>query len=102
MHKSMCLVRSRLVLVTNSSSRLFASLAADTATILPYSKDLADQRRKYGEGMMRKAEEHLSIQRQYEEENEAKLKEARERRQKEREAKQILEVCLLAFYSLAA
>ena len=41
---------------------------------------------------MRKAEEHLSMQRHYEEENEAKLKEARQKRQQERELQQSLEV----------
>lgn len=65
--------------------RLWASLAADKSPVVPYSREMADQRRKYGENMLRRCEEHLTTQRQYEEENHKKLQEARQRRQAEKD-----------------
>ena len=59
--------------------RLFASLAADNSPQVPYSRDIADQRRKYGESMLRRCEEHLSTQKQYEAEAQAKIEAARQR-----------------------
>ncbi|THU95501.1 RNA polymerase II-associated protein [Dendrothele bispora CBS 962.96] len=67
------------------AQRIFASLAADQSTLLPYSRDIADQRRKYGDNMLRRGEEHLSRQRDYEEEAKARLDEARQIRQQERD-----------------
>ncbi|KAI0368298.1 RNA polymerase II-associated protein [Pilatotrama ljubarskyi] len=65
--------------------KLFASLAADKSPQVPYSRDIADQRRKYGESMLRRCEEHLSTQRQWEAEAQAKIEAARLRRQQEKE-----------------
>ncbi|KAI0759855.1 RNA polymerase II-associated protein [Trametes elegans] len=65
--------------------KLFGSLAADKSPQVPYSRDIADQRRKYGESMLRRCEEHLSTQRQWEAEAQAKLEAARQRRQEEKE-----------------
>ncbi|TFK74286.1 RNA polymerase II-associated protein [Pluteus cervinus] len=75
----------------NDAQRLFGQLAADTSDHLPYPPDLADQRRRYGEGMLRKAEDHLSAQRQHEDEVHAKLDAARRKRQEEKERIEELE-----------
>ena len=72
--------------------RLFASLASDKSPLVPYSRDIADQRRKYGDNMLRKGDEHLASQRQYESETQAKLDAARRRRQEEKERQEALEV----------
>jgi RNA polymerase-associated protein CTR9 len=72
--------------------RLFASLASDRSPLVPYSRDIADQRRKYGDNMLRKGDEHLTSQRQYESEAQAKLDTARRRRQEEKERQEALEV----------
>ena len=71
--------------------RLFASLAADRSQGLPYSKDMADQRRKYGESMLRKGDEHVATQRQYEEEAERRMMSARQKRQEDKERQLALE-----------
>ncbi|KAL1945926.1 hypothetical protein VTO73DRAFT_1928 [Trametes versicolor] len=65
--------------------KLFASLAADKSPQVPYSRDIADQRRKYGESMLRRCEEHLATQRQWEADAQAKIEAARQRRQAEKE-----------------
>ncbi|KAH9929574.1 RNA polymerase II-associated protein [Epithele typhae] len=67
------------------AQKLFASLAADPAPVVPYNRELADQRRKYGESMLRRCEGELTTQRQYEEEAQKKIEAARQRRQEERE-----------------
>lgn len=77
--------------------RLFASLAADKSPVVPYSKEMADQRRKYGESMLRRCDEHLAQQKQFEAEAKAKLDAARQRRQEERERQEALEVRLIAY-----
>jgi len=79
--------------------RIFASLAADQSPTLPYSRDIADQRRKYGDNMLRKGEEHLSKQRDYEAEAKARLDAARQMRQQERDRIAALEV---SFHTLSA
>lgn len=76
--------------------RLFASLAADKAQVLPYSRDIADQRRKYGDGVLRRCDEHLASQRQYEAEVQAKVEAARQKRQAEKEKQEALEVCCMS------
>lgn len=78
--------------------RLFASLAADKSASVPYSRDLADQRRKYGDSMLRRCDEHLATQRQFEAESQAKLEAARQKRQEEKERQEALEVRYM-FYS---
>jgi RNA polymerase-associated protein CTR9 len=72
--------------------RLFASLASASATMLPYSRELADQRRKYGDNMLKKAEEHLSGQRAFEAEKAEKLEIARRIRQGEKDKQEAAEV----------
>ncbi|KAI0743982.1 RNA polymerase II-associated protein [Daedaleopsis nitida] len=67
------------------AQKLFASLAADNSQQLPYSREITDQRRKYGENMLRRCEEHLTTQRQWEAESHAKIEAARHRRQQEKE-----------------
>lgn len=54
--------------------------------------DIADQRRKYGENMLRKGAEHLHAQEAHEMEIKEKLDAARLRRQKEQERMDALEV----------
>lgn len=51
---------------------------------MPYNRDLADQRRKYGESMLRRGDEHLASQRAFEAEAQARLDAARQRRQEEK------------------
>jgi len=60
--------------------------------MVPYSRDIADQRRKYGDNMLRKGDEHLEKQRQFEAETQAKLEEARRKRQEDRDRLDALEV----------
>jgi len=74
------------------SLRLFASLASDKHQMVPYSREIADQRRKYGDNMLRKGDEHLATQRQFESEAQAKIDAARQKRQEERERQEALEV----------
>lgn len=70
---------------------------------MPYSRDIADQRRKYGESMLRKADEHLATQRQFETDAQAKLSSARQKRQEERDRQEALEVSTLTYlFSLAS
>ncbi|KAL4073760.1 hypothetical protein V8B97DRAFT_1238806 [Scleroderma yunnanense] len=66
------------------AQRIFGSLAADPSPAVPYNRDLADQRRKYGESMLRRGEEHLTSQRAFEAEAQARLDAARQRRQEEK------------------
>lgn len=76
-------------------SRVFGSLASDKAQHLPYSREIADQRRKYGDNMLKKKDEHIATQRQYEQGVQSKLDLARKKRQEERDRAEALEVCLL-------
>lgn len=73
-------------------NRLFQSLAADKSNQLPYSTDIADQRRKYGESVLRRCDDHLATQRQYENETQARLEEARRKRQEEKDKQDQIEV----------
>ena len=72
-------------------------MAGDKSAVVPYDRDIADNRRKYGDTMLRKAEEHLANQRQYEADNQARLETARRKRQEERERQEALEVSLNFF-----
>ncbi|KIP06107.1 hypothetical protein PHLGIDRAFT_107356 [Phlebiopsis gigantea 11061_1 CR5-6] len=67
------------------AQKLFQSLAADKSTPLPYSTDIADQRRKYGESVLRRCDDHLATQKAFESETQAKLEDARRRRQEEKD-----------------
>lgn len=60
--------------------------------MVPYSRDIADQRRKYGEIMLRKGDEHIAAQQQYEAETQGKLEAARRKRQEEKVRQEALEV----------
>ena len=81
------------------SIRLFASLASDPATVVPYSRDIADNRRKYGDNMLKKGDDQLAAQRKYEEETKARLDAARAKRQEERDRQQAAEVWALLPHS---
>ncbi|KAF5380573.1 hypothetical protein D9615_004659 [Tricholomella constricta] len=67
------------------AQKLFASLASDKSPMVPYNRDIADQRRKYGDNMLRKGDEHLAAQRQFEDEAQAKVEVARRKRQEEKD-----------------
>ncbi|KAG8995767.1 hypothetical protein FRB94_011657 [Tulasnella sp. JGI-2019a] len=67
------------------AQKLFNSLASDDAKNLPYSKDIADQRRKYGENILRKADEHLANQQKHDMESESQVAAARKLREEEHE-----------------
>ncbi|KAN0116355.1 RNA polymerase [Russula decolorans] len=73
------------------AQKMFGSLAADPASAVPYDRDLAEERKKYADSMLRRAEEHLSVQRQYEAEQAARLEGARQKRAAERERIEALE-----------
>ncbi|KAI8993957.1 RNA polymerase II-associated protein [Trametes punicea] len=75
----------RAIEQASHGQKLFASLAADRSSQVPYNRDIADQRRKYGESMLRRCEEQLATQRQWEAEAQAKIEAARQRRQEEKE-----------------
>lgn len=64
-------------------ARLFNALASDGGKALPYNKDIADQRRKYGESMLRKAEAHMQRQLEYERQHEVEIEAARKRREED-------------------
>jgi len=78
--------------VNVKSDRIFASLANVKTQLVPYSKDIADNRRKYGESMLRKAEDNLVAQRLHEANTVARLEAARRKRQEERERQEAIEV----------
>ena len=82
------------------AQKMFGSLAADPASAVPYDRDLAEERKKYADSMLRRAEEHLSAQRQYEAEQAARLEGARQKRAAERERIETLEVRRPFFHSL--
>jgi len=79
-------------------NRLFASLASDKSPILPYDRNIAGQRKKYGDIMLRKAEEHLQAQRHHETEQLARLEAARRKREEERRRQEELEVSNNLFF----
>jgi RNA polymerase-associated protein CTR9 len=60
--------------------------------MVPYNREIADQRRKYGDSMLRKADEQIAQQQQYEGETQAKLETARRKRQEEKDRQEALEV----------
>ena len=61
---------------------------------LPYDKDLADQRARYGDGLLRKAPEQISRQEVYENEAAARVEEVRRVRAAEQAKIQAAEVSL--------
>lgn len=62
---------------------IFRSLADDKSGPLPYDADLADQRARYGEGLLRKAPQQIAKQEEYESETAARVEEARRLRAEE-------------------
>ncbi|KAF8212535.1 RNA polymerase II-associated protein [Mycena galopus ATCC 62051] len=75
----------RSIELAHNAQKLFASLATDKAAMVPYSREIADQRRKYGDNMLRKSEEHLATQKQHEDEQQERRDTARQRREEEKE-----------------
>ncbi|KAH7343980.1 hypothetical protein B0J17DRAFT_644869 [Rhizoctonia solani] len=67
------------------AQKLFGSLYADPSPNTPYNRDVADQRRKYGDSMLRKAPEQLSLQQAHETEINARRDAAKLKRQEETE-----------------
>jgi RNA polymerase-associated protein CTR9 len=61
---------------------LFYFLAADPSPLVPDSRDIADQRRKYGVSILRRGDGHVAThwQKGFEVEAQAKLDAARQRR----------------------
>jgi RNA polymerase-associated protein CTR9 len=59
---------------------------------LPYDKDLADQRARYGDGLLRKAPEQIYKQEEYENEAAARVDEVRRLRVEEQAKIQAAEV----------
>lgn len=70
----------------------FRALADDRSGALPYDADLADQRARYGDGLLRKAPEQMARQEAYEGETQARVEEARKARAAEQERIQAAEV----------
>lgn len=71
----------------------FRALANDKSGNLPYDADLADQRARYGDGLLRRAPEQVSRQEAYESEAQARVEEARKLRAAEQERIRAAEVC---------
>ncbi|EGO00400.1 hypothetical protein SERLA73DRAFT_122419 [Serpula lacrymans var. lacrymans S7.3] len=82
----------RAIAQAGHAQRLFASLAADPAPVVPYSREMADHRRKYGESMLRRGDEHLSAQKHFEAEAHAKLEAARQKRLEEKRRQEATEL----------
>lgn len=61
-------------------NRVFGSLADEKSGAVPYSKDVADQRRKYGDTLLRRSDEQMAAQTEYEAALEARIAEAKQRR----------------------
>lgn len=70
----------------------FRALADDKSGALPYDADLADQRARYGDGLLRRAPEQVSRQEAYESEAQARVEEARKLRAAEQERIRAAEV----------
>ncbi|KIJ50411.1 hypothetical protein M422DRAFT_159950 [Sphaerobolus stellatus SS14] len=73
------------------AQKLFASLAVDKAQMLPYNREIADQRRKYGDSLLRKGAENLVVQEEHEAQMKERLEAARQRRQEEKEKQDTLQ-----------
>jgi hypothetical protein len=83
-------LRYSLFILTNST---FRALAGDKSGALPYDADLADQRARYGDGLLRRAPEQITRQEAYESEAHARVEEVRKLRQAEAERIRAAEVC---------
>ena len=91
-HRRMFRSDSQSSLVDIFVFRLFGSLADDKSPSLTYNRDMADQRRKYGEGMLRKSAEHLAAQEKHEADMKARLENARQQRADEKHRQDEIEV----------
>ncbi|WVR04975.1 hypothetical protein IAU60_001987 [Kwoniella sp. DSM 27419] len=67
------------------AANTFRALAEDKSGALPYDADLADQRARYGDGLLRRAPAELEKQKAYEGETQARVEEARKMRAAEQE-----------------
>ncbi|KAK4055542.1 protein required for normal CLN1 and CLN2 G1 cyclin expression [Microbotryomycetes sp. JL201] len=74
-----------------ASQKIYEQLEADTNPRPPYPKELLRQRLKYGESLLKKSEETISRQTEYEQTEEAKVALAKKLRQEERERQILLE-----------
>ena len=72
------------------SASLFATLAGDRSPAVPYSREIADQRRKYGESILKRSDEQIASQEQHEGAQETRLAEARQKRLDEKRRAQEL------------
>ena len=70
-------------------------MADDRSGALPYDADLADQRARYGDGLLRRAPAEIEKQTAYEGEAQARVEEARRIREEEQRKLQEAEVSLL-------
>lgn len=74
---------------------LLAILSEDSATgALPYDKEMARQRHRYGVGLLRKGADQVAQQEKHESEQKAKIDAARGVRMAEKAAAEAKEVCL--------
>ncbi|KAJ4490912.1 RNA polymerase II-associated protein [Lentinula aciculospora] len=81
----------RVIEMAQHAHKLFGALASDKSQQVPYSRDIADQRRKYGENMLRKKDDHISAQTKHEGDSQARLDVARQIRLEERQRQEALE-----------
>ncbi|KAF9269021.1 RNA polymerase II-associated protein [Marasmius fiardii PR-910] len=81
----------RVIEQATHAQKLFASLASDPAPVVPYSRDIADNRRKYGDNMLKKGDDQLASQREFEQQAQDRLNAARAKRQEEKERQEALE-----------
>lgn len=80
----------------NQAQNLLFLLSQDNASGgLPYDRDMAEQRHRYGTALLRKGQEQLSQQEKYEGEHKAKIDAAREFRMAEKAAAEAKEVRLV-------
>ncbi|WWC61402.1 uncharacterized protein I303_103985 [Kwoniella dejecticola CBS 10117] len=73
------------------AANTFRALADDRSGPLPYDADLADQRARYGDGLLRRAPAEMEKQKAYESEFQARVEEARKMRAAEQERIQAAE-----------
>ncbi|WRT66885.1 uncharacterized protein IL334_003848 [Kwoniella shivajii] len=73
------------------AANTFRALAEDRSGPLPYDADLADQRARYGDGLLRRAPGEMEKQKSYESEFQARVEEARKMRAAEQDRIQAAE-----------
>lgn len=72
----------------HTAQKLYAALAEDESPVLPYSRDIADQRHTYGNNLLRRADEALQKQREYENTINAEHENTRRMLQEKRDRKE--------------